>query len=147
MTDLLAYIVFECRWTIVPQGCHMSSPLHVFFILYISHTIFMAQFSLNNVHKRGLKHHHSVADTRGGGGQDPPWDSLEKVSDHGKITIIRYARVGSKCEDFLFRGSILVLFWFQSYWNRDIPQDYISEILWSPYRPCSQMWHLCVTYV
>ena len=25
--------------------------------------------------------------------------------------------------------------------------DYISEILWSLYRLCSQIWHLCATYV
>ena len=25
--------------------------------------------------------------------------------------------------------------------------DYFSEIIWSSYRPCSQIWHLCVIYV
>ena len=25
--------------------------------------------------------------------------------------------------------------------------DYFLEILWSSYRPCSQIWHFCVTYV
>ena len=25
--------------------------------------------------------------------------------------------------------------------------DYFSEILWSSYRPCSRIWHICVTYV
>ena len=42
------------------------------------------------------------------------------------------------------------IFWFQSYWNRDIPHGnfrLLSEILWSSYRPCSQIWHLCVIYV
>ena len=41
------------------------------------------------------------------------------------------------------------LFWFQSDWSRDILHvslDYFSEIPWSSYRPCSQIWQLCVTY-
>ena len=48
--------------------------------------------------------------------------------------LIRYAR--SKYEDFPFRGSILVsklgIFFTET-------SDYFSEILWSSYRPCTQM--------
>ena len=40
------------------------------------------------------------------------------------------------------------LFWFQSYWSRDsLHGNYFSEIIWSSYRHCSQIWRFCVTYV
>ena len=39
-------------------------------------------------------------------------------------------------------------FWFQSYWSRDsLHGNYLSKIIWSSYRHCSQIWHFCVTYV
>ena len=42
------------------------------------------------------------------------------------------------------------LFWFQQVIEAGIffteTSDYFSEILWSPYKPCSQIWHFCVTF-
>ena len=61
---------------------------------------------------------------------------------------IRYVRVCSKYEDFLFRGYILFSKLLkQGYLFLTETSTYFSEILWSSYRPCSHIGHLCVTYV
>ena len=62
---------------------------------------------------------------------------------HSRYVMLRFVR---NMKIFCSEG----LFWFQSYWSRDIftkTSYYFSESIWSSYRPCSQIWHLCVTYV
>ena len=58
--------------------------------------------------------------------------------------LIHHARVGSKYEDFSVQ---MIYSGFKVIETGIFLTDYISEILWSPYIPCSQIWHLCVTYV
>ena len=64
--------------------------------------------------------------------------------------LIRYARVCSKYEDFLFRGSILVSKVIKTGILFTETSDYTLRKFYGrhqSYRPCSQIWHLCVTYV
>ena len=77
--------------------------------------------------------------------------------------LIRCARVGSKYEDFLFRGSILVtlglvqnmkifcsedLFWFQIYRSRDIPHGLHLEnsmvVIQNLFTNLTPLCHICL---
>ena len=53
--------------------------------------------------------------------------------------LIRYARVSSKYEDFLFKGSILGSKLVKQRYSSHKLQSTFFEMIWSSYRPCSQI--------